>query len=196
LTVWSFLSSLPLHVCGIFSSHVRDGCHCLIWLMQRRNQDHELPIQIPTRKPTLLRQSLEKRRGETGCPYTAFESSDEQQFDWHDHNSNGGRSSKIWNQKCVTDSSRVLTNPQTIPRSNRLPWPVRLPASETSSANPIEIRSPTLATSRPNCWSTAFDFDARFFFKRLDYGGGVLFSEAKRDGRFEIFLGNSQSRNG
>jgi hypothetical protein len=67
---------------------------------------------------------------------------------------------------------------------------VRLPASETSAANLTEIPASTLAASRPSCWSTAFDFDARFFFKRFDYGGGVLFSEAKRNGRFEISLGN------
>ena len=41
-----------------------------------------------------------------------------------------------------------------------------------------------------------FHFDTRFFFERLDYGGGVLFSEAKRNGRFEIFFDNAERRGG
>jgi len=36
--------------------------------------------------------------------------------------------------------------------------------------------------------------DVRFFFQRLDDGGGVLFPEAKRNGRFEIFSHSAQSR--
>ena len=39
-------------------------------------------------------------------------------------------------------------------------------------------------------------FGARFFFERLDFGGGVLCPEAKSNGRFEIFFDNPQSRNG
>ena len=39
-------------------------------------------------------------------------------------------------------------------------------------------------------------FGARFFFERLDFGGGVFFPEAKRNGRFEILFDNPQSRNG
>ena len=31
-------------------------------------------------------------------------------------------------------------------------------------------------------------FDARFSFERLDFCGGVLFPEARRNGRFEIFF--------
>jgi hypothetical protein len=33
-------------------------------------------------------------------------------------------------------------------------------------------------------------------FERLDYGGGVLFPEAKRNGRFGIFFDSAQSRDG
>src|SRR5438094_783505 len=47
-----------------------------------------------------------------------------------------------------------------------------------------------------SCRSSAPHFGSCFFFERLDYGGGVLFSEAKRNGGCEIFFGNAQCWNG
>jgi hypothetical protein len=50
----------------------------------------------------------------------------EQKFNCHDHNGNSGGSSKIWNQiwQGVTNSSCLVINPQTTPRSKGLPRPV------------------------------------------------------------------------
>lgn len=39
-------------------------------------------------------------------------------------------------------------------------------------------------------------FDACFFFKCSNYGGGVFFAEPKGDGRFKIFLDDTQRRRG
>src|SRR6266576_5066749 len=51
-------------------------------------------------------------------------------------------------------------------------------------------------TEHQSAPGACFHFDARFFFERLDNGGGVLSPEAERNRRFEIFSDNAQRRNG
>src|SRR5438132_2024292 len=45
-------------------------------------------------------------------------------------------------------------------------------------------------------YASRLHFDACFFFERLDQGRGVFCSEAKVNGRAEIFFNNAQRRNG
>src|SRR5205823_6489830 len=53
-----------------------------------------------------------------------------------------------------------------------------------------ELETATLSRS-----STCFHFNACVSFEGLDQGGGVFLSEAKRNGRCEIFFGNTQRWN-
>jgi hypothetical protein len=42
--------------------------------------------------------------------------------------------------------------------------------------------------------ATRLHFDACFFFKRSNYGGGVFFAEPKGNGRLKIFFDDAQRR--
>ena len=51
-------------------------------------------------------------------------------------------------------------------------------------------------TSQLFTYAACLHFDTGFFFERFDYGGGIFLSEAKSNGRFQIFFNNAQPRNG
>ena len=60
-------------------------------------------------------------------------------------------------------------------------------------AKRAEIRD---QTSQLFTYAACLHFDTGFFFERFDYGGGIFLSEAKSNGRREIFSDNAQRWNG
>ena len=111
---------------------------------------HEMPIKIPARKtsaPPSMTCSRADTRGVSMYLCRTQEMMPSSASTTHDGDGGGGVD--VWNEigQRVAKAAERGHSPQTNPRAHGWPRPVRLPSSDSASANPMLMPAPTAAAS-------------------------------------------------